>query len=488
MKSVSSQAGFDAVEIHGAHGYLITQFLSPIMNRRSDKYGGDLDNRMRFAIELVESIREQVGEDYPILFRFSADEHVEGGIGINESVRIAQKLEKVGVDAIDVTAGIYESKEWIFPSMYIPRGYNSEVGAAIKAAVKVPVIIVGRLTTAQDAAELVSSGKADMIALGRPLVADPRWAAKTRTNRTICPCIACNECVKRAGNQWKISCAVNFEVGRERTNRPKPAANARRILIAGGGPGGMEAARVCAERGHHVVLCEAREQLGGNERLAATLPFKAELGYHIKYLESELARLRVDIRLGVEVTREYVESSGDADVVVIATGSRPMDSFPQAMLHEQVYFATDILEKLPQLGGHVVIVGGNFVGCEIAWWLSENRHEVTIIERLPEVALSLETSMRDLLLDRLHRNRVRLVTSCEVKGVEGVAIKGRSFSKEKIVIEGDCVLIATGFESNDALARSLVGTSCETYQVGDCCQPRDIFHAVHEASRIAREL
>ena len=324
--SITKTAGFDAVEIHGAHGYLITQFMSPFTNKRTDEYGGDFEGRMRFPLRVVEGVRLAVGPDFPIIFRFSADEYIDGGLTLEDNKLIAQMLVDAGVDALSVSAGIYESTPWysrIFPTMAMPEGCNVHLAAEIKKVVKVPVIVAGKLGNPEFAAEVLSSGKADIIAFGRPLLADPDLPKKVSQGRLdeIRPCIYCNEaCAGNMSHFWRIECVVNPDLGREREYRINPAQKSRRVLVVGGGPAGMEAARVAALRGHDVSLQEKEDKLGG-QLVAASVPqFKRPIQGFAEYLENQVKRLGVNLQLGSEVSPESIRKM-KPDVVILATGS-----------------------------------------------------------------------------------------------------------------------------------------------------------------------
>ena len=328
----AKSAGFDAVEVHGAHGYLIAQFLSPLDNRRGDEYGGPLRNRARFALEVVEACRRRVG-DFPLVFRLSADEYAPGGFVVAEAREVAGWLVEAGVDVLHVSAGCYRSLPSgavMIPPMSYPGGVFLHLARAIKAVVPVPVIAVGRLHDPAIAAMAVSEGHADMVALGRQLIADPEWPRKVREGRAdeIRPCIACNTCVDGMREGDRIKCLVNPRAGREGQGRAGGADRARRILVVGGGPAGMEAARRLAERGHRVLLVERRRELGGQLRLAARAPLFQNVETSapvvlqlVEFLARQLVPAGVDVRLGATVTPALVAEL-KPETVVLATGAR----------------------------------------------------------------------------------------------------------------------------------------------------------------------
>lgn len=328
----AQRAGFDAIEVHGAHGYLIGQFLSPLYNHRTDDYGGSPRNRARLALEVVRACRERVGE-MPVLFRFSADEYVPGGFPPEEAPELARWAVEAGADVIDVSAGSYKSlpsAHVVMPPMSFPQGVFVPLAEVVKRAVDVPVVAVGRLHEPESAARVVAEGKADMIALGRALVADPEWANKAASGNAqdIRPCISCNTCVDTMRNGGMMTCLVNPEMGREAAFATRSqAAGPKRVLVVGGGPGGMEAAARLAERGHRVTLCEARERVGGEFLRASRAPLfqnvdpnPAVMGRLVTFLEERLARRGVEVRLGCRVDAATVRELGP-EVAVLATGA-----------------------------------------------------------------------------------------------------------------------------------------------------------------------
>ncbi len=282
----AKEAGFDAVEIHGSHGYLIAEFLSPFSNGRTDRYGGSIENRSRFATEVVHEVRARVGKDFPIFFRIPGSEHVPGGLSEAETPLIASIMEKAGVDAIDVSAGNYRSAEWIVPPMTLPQGCNVDAAAKIKERVGIPVIVAGRINNPGLAERVLQEGKADVIAMARGLVADPDLPLKAREGKAseIRPCIACNTCIDRLFQDMDILCTVNPEVGREAEFDLRPVRNRKKVMVIGGGPAGLEASRVAGLRGHEVMLFEEEDRLGGLLRAACRLPFKVEMAGVIEYL------------------------------------------------------------------------------------------------------------------------------------------------------------------------------------------------------------
>jgi 2,4-dienoyl-CoA reductase-like NADH-dependent reductase (Old Yellow Enzyme family)/thioredoxin reductase len=485
----TKQAGFDAVEIHGAHGYLPTQFMSPYMNARHDMYGGSFENRMRFPLEIVASVREQVGADFPIIYRFSADEHVPGGVGVEEAKRIARVLQDAGVDAIDVSAGVQACRYWIFPTMAMPRGCNVEAAAAVREAVDVPVIVVGRINDPTLAEQILEDGKADFVALGRPLLADPHFVAKAQKGEVddIRPCIACNECILRLMRHWRIGCSVNPDTGYEREHELKPAVNPKKVLIAGGGPAGMEAARVAALRGHHVTLCEKGPALGGQLLLASVPSFKKEIQGYVRYLSRQVEKLGVKVELKKEVTADLVKKM-NPDAVIVATGAVPLVPEIPGADGKAVVTAEAILSGTAKVGQTAVVAGGGRLGVEMAYYLTQQGCKVTVVEMTGDIGADLELGEKMYFLERLTEAGVRILTGHKIQELtrEGAQTVDRRWNVR--LIPADTVVLALGARAEQSLLKTLEGLGAETYAVGDCVEPRTIYDAVHEGARVARWL
>ncbi|MFH1624203.1 MAG: NAD(P)/FAD-dependent oxidoreductase, partial [Pseudomonadota bacterium] len=302
-------AGFDAVDIHGAHGYLIGQFLSPESNRRDDEYGGDENRRARFALEIIRSVKENVGEEFPVFFRISASEYTERGLSIDETRRIANLLEDNGADVIDISAGKYESTTWMIQPMMLPRGCLVPLSEKIREVVRIPTIIAGRINDPRLAEQILVDGKADLIAIGRGLIADPDFPRKALEGRVdeIRRCVACNTCVDRLMENKEIRCLQNAEVGKEANFEIKPATKRKKVIVIGGGPGGLEAARVSAIRGHDVVLYEKEEKIGGKLRILGSLPGREEWNTMIQFYSDQLDKYKVNVRVKCEGTLEALK-------------------------------------------------------------------------------------------------------------------------------------------------------------------------------------
>jgi 2,4-dienoyl-CoA reductase-like NADH-dependent reductase (Old Yellow Enzyme family)/thioredoxin reductase len=489
----AKKAGYDMVEVHCAHGYLLNSFISPYLNKRGDEYGGSLENRVRFPTEIIKRIKEVTGEDYPVGVRISGDEFVEGGVTIRESPMIAQMLEEAGVAFIDISAGMEEVKHKSHDIMRSPEGWKSYIWEAIKKAVKVPTIAGGGHRTPEHCEKIVAKGIADFVFLARQLLADPEWPMKAHEGRgkEICKCISCLEChAFRTGRATETHCAVNVALGREKElGEIGPAQVKKKIMIVGAGPGGMEAARIAALRGHQVALYDKRREVGGNLLLASIPPGKDKLLWFRDYEANQLSKLNVTLKLGIEVSDELIHKT-KLDALIIATGSNPILPKIPGVNSEKVFTAWDILGGKKKFNGQrVVVAGGSIVGAETAEFLAEQGNRVTIVEMLPGIAGDMEVINRRGLIDALEAKRVTMITEHEVDEItdKGVVITDKR-EGEKRVIEADWVILAMGSKPNNQLANALTGEIPQVYLVGDCKEPRTILAAVYEGASAAMQI
>ena len=485
----TANAGFDLIEVHGHAGYLIDQFLSSTTNKRTDGYGGSLEKRFRIARELLNAIRKRVGNNIAVTFRISVD-HKGAGRSLNEGISLCKMLEEAGYDAIHVDAGTYDTMPWIFPPAYLGTSCMSDLAAAVKKEVQIPVIAVGSILTPELAEDILKAGKADFIALGRPLLADPDWANKAKAGKAeeIRSCILCNEfCIGRLFQFKTVSCVVNASCGREhyfhlsKTNKP------RRVTVIGGGPAGMEAARVAAARGHKVTLLEKENILGG-QLVPATRPaFKQGLANFLEYLRHQMEVMNVDVRLNVEANAAIVQYT-KPEIVILATGAVPFIPSMPGLDDNRIYTANQVLiEGLPATG-QIIIIGGGLVGCETALHLSNQGNKVTVLEALDDVAQDMNTISRFTLLEELKKAEVELLTGFEFQAYESEQILCRNRHGEEKKLQADFIILAMGSTPQRHLIKELSEQFPFVMEAGDCIRPRKVGDAVHEGFAAGRRI
>ena len=489
-------AGFDAVEIHGAHGYLLAQFMSTYSNKRIDEFGGSLHNRMRFPIEVIHNIRRKIGPSFPLMFRMSGEEKVPGGRTLDESRAIARMIEEAGIDAIDVSVGVSGSSQYIIAPSALPPGFLLSSSQEIKKSVSVPVIAVGRINHPLLAEDAIESGKADLIAWGRPSLADPELPNKVAAGKLddICPCIACLQgCTRSFPLPFKplsklgVTCLVNPFCGREGEMQIKPAMKRKKIIIVGGGPAGLEAAWVTAARGHAVTVYEKNSTLGGQYRIAAIPPFKQDISSALSYYIHMGKKHGVNFKMGTEATAKQVIAQ-NPDAVIIATGSEPIIPDIRGIKGNRLATAWDILEGKKQPGNRVLIVGGGMVGCEVADFLGEHLHEVTLIEMLSEIAMDVPLAAGYFLRRRLEEYGVQIETKTSViEFLEDGALVNRG--GKELRLEGfDTIVLALGTQSVNSLKEQLEKKISELYVIGDALAPRLAINAIEEGARVALKI
>ena len=501
----AKRAGFDGVEIHAVHeGYLLDQFAISLFNQRTDEYGGSLENRLRFAREIVEEIKSRCGEDFPVALRFSVksmikdwregalpgEEFEEKGRDIPEGLEAAKLLVKYGYDALDTDVGTYDAWWWNHPPMYQEKGLFRQYCKLVKEVVDVPVLCAGRMDDPDMALAAVENGDCDIVSLGRPLLADPDYVNKLRSDRfcEVRPCISCHEgCMGRIQEYSMINCAVNPQAARERVTRYEPILRAKKVMVIGGGVAGLEAARVLATRGHQVELFEKGERLGGNLLAGGVPDFKEDDLALVRFYEHQMALLKVNVHTGVAVTKEMV-LQGQYDTVIVATGSKPK----RFSLGDdnKVYTASEVLLGEKDCGKTTVIIGGGLVGCETALHLAAQGKKVTIVETMPQLLAvngPLCHANKEMLERLVPYKGVEILTSAKVISYkEGVAVVIND-GREKH-LSCDSVILAVGYEEEDQLYHEIEFDIPELYLLGDAKKVSNIMYSIWDAFEVANHI
>ena len=501
----AKRAGFDGVEIHAVHeGYLLDQFAISMFNLRNDEYGGSLENRLRFAREVVEEIKSRCGEDFPVALRYSVksmikdwregalpgEECEEKGRDIAEGLEAAKLLVQYGYDALDTDVGTYDAWWWNHPPMYQEKGLFRPYCKMVKEVVDVPVICAGRMDNPDMALESLEKGECDIVSLGRPLLADPDYVNKLRAGRMaqVRPCISCQEgCMGRVQEYSMINCAVNPQAARERDMAYEPILKSKKVMVVGGGVAGCEAARVLAIRGHQPELYEKGSRLGGNLLPGGAPEFKEDDLALAKWYETTLKDLRVPVYYNHEVTKDEV-LAGDYDAVIIATGSQPK-KFSLGD-DEKVYTASQVLLKEKDCGETTVIVGGGLVGCETALWLAEHGKKVTIVEALDKILAvngPLCHANKDMLERLVPYHGVEVVAGARVKKYENGVLTADTAEGEK-TIPCDSVILAVGYREENSLYHDLEFDVPEIYLLGDAKKVSNIMYAIWDAFEVANHI
>lgn len=487
----AKEAGFDMCELHCAHGYLISAFMSPLTNRRTDEYGGSFLGRMRFVTEIIHRCRELVGEDYPITCRIVGDELREGGIDMALAVEIARYLEKLGVAALSVSAGMFPFVRTV-SNMYHRHGVNLYLAENIHDAVHVPVFAAGQLDRPEIQLSVLEKGKADVVCIGRTLIADPDYPDKLRENRLddVVWCIACNKgCHDRSSGDRSVKCALNVMSGREADEDfvLKAAPAPRRVMIIGGGPAGLQAAADACRRGHVVSLWDERDVLGGRLRLAAVPPHKDRYGEACDYLEREVRKLPVDVHLSHTVTVEDVKA-WKPDAVILATGSVPFVLPVEGVDRDFVVPVDEVLEGRAKVGRRVAVIGGGSVGAETAHLLLEQQQrEIYILEMRDGIGIDLPQDSRICLL-RIFDNSLDMhcLTGSRVTAIGDHSVSFVRDGSEQRLEDIDTVVMAVGARPNRSLVPDLESLGVQVLIAGDAEAPRDYVKAIRQGAEAGR--
>ncbi len=501
----AKRAGFDGVQIHAVHeGYLLDQFAISMFNHRTDQYGGSLENRLRFAKEVVEEIKARCGEDFVVTLRFSpksmikdwrvgalpGEDFVEMGRDLPEGIEAAKLLVSYGYDALDVDVGSYDAWWWSHPPMYQEKGLYRTYAKLVKDAVDVPVILAGRMDDPDMALQSLENGDCDIISMGRPLLADPDYVNKLRCGRTdeIRPCISCQEgCMGRIQNYSMLNCAVNPQACKEGPNAYRPILKSKKVMVIGGGVAGCEAARVLAIRGHQPVLFEKSGVIGGNLIPGGAPAFKEDDIALAKWYARQMELLGVEVHMNTEVTKEMV-LAGDYDTVIVATGSTP--KVFKLGDDEKVYTAADVLTGAKDPGNKTVIVGGGLVGLELALDLADKGKDVTVVEAMDKLLAvngPICSANKEMLLELIPFKGVQSVCGAKVTGYNGGKLTYVKDGQEA-ALEADSVILAVGYKEENSLYQELQFEVPSLYLLGDAKNVSNIMYAIWDAFEVANHI
>jgi len=487
----AKKAGFDAVEIHGAHGYLIAQFMSAYSNHRQDEYGGPLEKRARFALEIIKNIRGKVGRDYPVLYRLSADEYVKGGLTVEDAQRIVKMLEKGGVDAVHVSAGVYESLARIVPPLDLPAADYMENVAAVRSVAAIPVIAAIGINDPGQADRIIGDGRADFVAVGRGQLADPEFCNKAQAGDldSILKCIGCNQgCVDRLFMQGlSICCLRNPAVGREGSYALKPAALKKKILVVGGGPAGLEAAATLQRRGHQVILIERDGRLGGQFFLAGAAPMKREMARAALQMGRIAERHGVEIRLNTPFTRELAAEI-DPDHIIVATGAGPMIPDIPGSDRPHVVTAHDVLEGRAPAGDSVAVIGGGLIGIEVAELLHAQGKKVILIELMKSIANGLGLTRKPQALKFMKDHDITVLVNAKCLQFKDRSVILEQNGDVREIGDIDSFVMAVGVKPEHAVRDLLQGMDYGYHVIGDAREAGKALDAIWEGAAIGREL
>lgn len=501
---IAQKAGFDGVEIHAVHeGYLLDQFTLSIFNKRTDKYGGDLRGRLQLPIEIVQGIKARLGQSFPVGLRYSVkscikdwrqgglpdEDFIEKGRDLKEGIEAAKILEAAGYDELNTDIGTYDAWYWSHPPLYQKDGLYLPYTKELKKAVKIPVIVAGKLGVPDVAQKALDDEAADMIGLGRPLLSDAYWPKKVLSNHPerIRPCIGCHAgCLGRGFEGKPLSCAVNPAVGRERYYRIEPAPASKKVMVVGGGLAGMEAARIAQLRGHKVTLYESTSELGGEVIPGSVPDFKLDDRRLLDWYRNEIQECKVEVVLNTKVTEELVKNE-NPDVVIIATGAKEIIPTLPGIKKDKVSSAVEILNGKKKTGENVLMVGGGLVGCETALYLSKQGKTVTIVEaknNILDAGKPIPHMNKIMLLDLLKMQNIKIITNNSLLEVtdEGAVLISNKFKKQNVA--ADTIVISVGFKSDKELYNKLHGKITDLYLIGDAYQTANIMDAIWSANEI----
>ena len=484
-------AGFDFVEIHAAHGYLINQFMSRNSNKRTDEYGGSYENRIRFLLEVFRNIKNKTGNSFPVGIRINGEDYIKDGWKLEDAIKLAPILEKGRADYLHISAGVYGSSELTIPSMYAKHGCFVHLANAVKKVVSIPVVAVGRIKSPEMANQIIKENKADMIAMGRAHIADPDLARKAESGNlsTIRPCLGCClGCFNSVLDLEPGTCVVNPEVGREYLlKQEKKPQTSKKVLVIGTGPAGLASARTAAIQGHKVVILEEKAHIGGMARLAAMVPGRSEIMDIVEFFTNELQILNIEIRLNVKPDRELI-SEIKPDEVIIATGSLPDIPLIKGLSNTKMdlHTAIEILEAEGVANNRVIVLGGNQIGLVIADYIAEKGSEVVVLNRHAHFAGEMARNDRFYLRERLKKNNVTLYKEISIKKFLADGVVFRLAGQDKKLEGFDSIVIAEKRISIRKPNELFKNSNINVHFIGDAKDPRNIMFSISEAEEIAR--
>lgn len=500
---ISKRSGFDGVEIHAVHeGYLLDQFAISFFNKRTDEYGGSLENRLRLSTDIVKGIKAACGKDFPVSLRFSLKSFMKGlrqgalpgekftevGRDIEEGIEASKILVAAGYDALNVDVGTYDSWYWNHPPMFFEDGMYREFGKILKENVDVPIILAGRMENPQMAVDAL--GKCcDIVSYGRQLLTDPEYPEKLRSGRLdeIRPCLGCHEGCLGHISKGPVCCAVNPVCGREEIYGLTPATKSKHVLVIGGGISGMEVARVCAERGYQVTICEKSDQLGGNLIPGGVPDFKRHDRALVKWYCRQLELLKVGVKMNFEVSAETA-AGFNPDIVVTATGSTPKAIQIEGV--KEIFSVSDVLMQNVETGNEIIVIGGGIVGCETALWLAQKGKKLTVIEMLPYILggpHGLPHMNRFMLEDLMVYNGIKIMTSSKVLNSDETGLSVLN-GTEEIHLNADTIISAVGYQSDDRLYKAINNFDIPIYNIGDSRNVHNIMYSIWDAYELARKI